>query len=600
MARRPLSLLELSWAVELGSPTSPPKSIETLAKYSDEMQIFKLLQPFLGPVRIADVKTLQVKLVHQSLKELILQSELTKWRDAAIGEGHQSRLSQQQRRKELEGALLRLSVQYLLFDEFNELDIFSSQQRTAEVLHELPGFGVFDDSESNSSNESNADEPNSHMTNDNIVIGNDTEGTGKSLVPGTFDPCRRGFGEFYAYAACFWLDHFKGASTESLALLDHIANLCRPGTTTLENWVTMHCRPECTIAPKFKFAVEHQFLDPLVVVFLDGPREAVDKFLSDYECYEYVGKESHFIVAGRLIHQGSADRLDPLLLHPKLGADLRTISRLEDMMYRWTAYVPEREAWEKLFQVILPVFISENSANDILCAACRSGCLAVVQMLFEEASRNPGYKRLLLQTTELSENEMKAHQKMKQQHLDPHQSVGEAARRSFLSVLRYLLEQDGIDAHIRYHDALGFNVFHAVAARDCNPEAFKLLIPRFKEGVHEMCKKGDTPLDLVVFRSVPHVECVKILLTLGGADARGACKDPHNWDSPFRRAARGGHIGLCRVMIEHGGVDPRSVLRDDGTRGLRDEFIDLVSDETRTRLLDMLYSYIDAEAPIGQ
>ena len=123
MARRPLSLLELSWAVELGSPTSPPKSIETLAKYSDEMQIFKLLQPFLGPVRIADVKTLQVKLVHQSLKELILQSELTKWRDAAIGEGHQSRLSQQQRRKELEGALLRLSVQYLLFDDFNELDI---------------------------------------------------------------------------------------------------------------------------------------------------------------------------------------------------------------------------------------------------------------------------------------------------------------------------------------------------------------------------------------------------------------------------------------------------------------------------------------------
>ena len=53
---------------------------------------------------------------------------------------------------------------------------------------------------------------------------------------------------------------------------------------------------------------------------------------------------------------------------------------------------------------------------------------------------------------------------------------------------------------------------------------------------------------------------------------RGACEDQFNWVSPFRRAARGGHIELCRVMVEHSVADPRSVLREDGTQGLRDEF----------------------------
>ncbi|RYP20750.1 hypothetical protein DL767_009397 [Monosporascus sp. MG133] len=573
VARRPLSLLELGWAVALSDPETSPGTIEGIAESVDEMQIFNLLQPLLGQVDVEDPKKYQLRLVHQSLRELILQSEPRRWSHVDRDDDKGPELARGQRQRELEAVLLRLSVQYLLSEEFKHTDLFSSEQKTVQVLEELPGIGVFDEE-----------------------IDSQADRTDESTKPATFDPSDRGFGEFYAYAACFWLDHFNGASSGSLAMLPDIVNLCRAGSRTLSNWVTMYCRPDCTIAAKF--TLDTQDLDPLAVVCQFGPRVAMDQLLVDYERYtESMKNNSHLTTVAQLNLLGEAARLGAIFLHPIVGPEIRNIPLLEQVMNSWTQSERDRARWEELFRLILPTFMRERSANDLLCAACRMGCLPVVKLLFEEAARNPAFKEDLLR-----DNQPPADRQGKiQSHLGPHQSIGEAAAYGHLSVVRYLLEQDGIEAHIRHRDAHGFNVFHRVAARICTPEAFELLIPHFREGVDEVNVYNDTPLDLVVFGgdwSSLRADSAEVLLRLGGANVRGSYKGENGeWDEPLRRAARTGQAKMCRVLVEHGGDDPRRVLRDDGSRGLIDPFVEILSEEKKTQTLDTLYSLADTYKP---
>ncbi|RYO93560.1 hypothetical protein DL766_003932 [Monosporascus sp. MC13-8B] len=567
VARRPLSLLELGWAVALSDPETSPATIEELAESVDEIQIFNLLQPLLGQVDVKDPKKYQLRLVHQSLRELILQSEPRKWSHIDRDNGKRPELAREQRQKDLEAVLLRLSVQYLSSEEFKHTDLFSSEQKAVQVLEELPGIGVLDEEETDPQ----------------------VDRTDGSTEPATFDPSDRGFGELYAYSACFWLDHFNGASSGSLATLPDIVNLCRAGSRTLSNWVTMYCRPDCTITAKL--TLDPQYLDPLVVVSEFGPRVAMDQLLVDYERYtESMAKYSNWTTVDQLDLLGDATRLGAIFLHPIIGPEIRTIHHLEKAMISWTQPRGDREKWEELFSRILPTFMRERSSNDLLRAACRSGCLPVVKMLFEEAARNPALKVDLLR-----DNQPPADRQGKiQLHLGPHQSVGEAAAHGHLSVVRYLLEQDGIEAHIRYRDARGFNVFHRLAARSCRPEMFELLIPRFREGVDEVNVDNDTPLDLVVFgEDVPFLRAksAEILLRLGGANVRGGYKGENTeWDEPLRRAARTGQARMCRVLVEHGGEDPRRVLRNDGSRGLIDPFVEILTEEVKIQTLDTLYS----------
>ena len=147
VARRPLSILELGWAVALNDPDANIRTLMQLKACVDEKRALDLLQPFLSQVDFEDDKKRQVRLVHQSLKELILRDAPFDWgrsqNTARESHAHKQRIHQRQ--SKLEANLLHVCVKYLLFDEFDEKNLLSDEQETIQSLEEIPGFASFDE-----------------------------------------------------------------------------------------------------------------------------------------------------------------------------------------------------------------------------------------------------------------------------------------------------------------------------------------------------------------------------------------------------------------------------------------------------------------------
>ncbi|KAL8860820.1 MAG: hypothetical protein Q9178_002850 [Gyalolechia marmorata] len=245
------------------------------------------------------------------------------------------------------------------------------------------------------------------------------------------------------------------------------------------------------------------------------------------------------------------------------------------------------KGWEDLFDLVADIYdelIRKELGNELLCEAANYGCLPIVERLFKEAAHNPAMRYELLRDP-----------RRDPLRPDKHQSVGQAVWENHIEVLRYLLQQDGIEVHLRHRGSSGLNVFHK-AARYCNPEVISLLISHFREGVDQSSNHPHwTPLKEVVFTSlsVPgSTESARILLVQGGADVRAGYTDERSvWYEPLRTAARSGDAAMCRVLVEAGGADPRSVLRtgDDGRPSLIDQMSN-PSVERGSEVLDTLCS----------
>ncbi|KAL8638158.1 MAG: hypothetical protein Q9228_004660 [Teloschistes exilis] len=553
VARKPLSILELGWAVALNDPcTGVVPTVEALKDY--------------------DVKKNQVKLIHHSLRELILRETPSNW---AQSQNIADERCVQKRQAELEAAMLHVCVKYLLLDDFNQNDLISGEGATAQRLQELPGFGLFDDfdDDSNDDDDQQLDSPDKSRD-----LGKRQEA--KELY---YDPSEREFGEFFVYASCFWVDHFKVSAAEFLPDTLDIVTLCRAKSKRLQNLVGQNCRPDCTIIPKFDF--DSDFLDPLVIVSLYGSEIALKKLLQDHD----VGSEEFLIdsveeTIGQIIRHGDISRLRILFRDTRVGLRVRSFRFFRQLMEVWAHSNKDRDSreWVGLFDLVVDIFdvlVREEWGNEFLCTAVSYGCLPIVERLFEEAARNPAMRNELLRDPQRDCNRP-----------DHHQSIGEAVWNNHIVVLRYLLQQDGIEVHLRHQDSGGYNVLHK-AARYCNPLVVSLLVSRFKDGVNQANNVGETPLSEVVFKSgsaVGRIESAKILLTLGGADVRaGHTDDPSNWHEPLRMAGRYGDAAMCRILVEVGGADPRHVLRfgNDGRPSLMDP---VESEELASQVLDTL------------
>lgn len=132
VARRPLSIIELGWAITLNDPCTEVRTVEALKDYVDEKRALSLLQPFLSQIDFQDVKKNQVKLVHHSLKEPILRDTPSNWAQS-------QNIADEQRLPKLEAALLRVCIKYLLLNEFDQNDLFSEREEGAQALHEIIG-----------------------------------------------------------------------------------------------------------------------------------------------------------------------------------------------------------------------------------------------------------------------------------------------------------------------------------------------------------------------------------------------------------------------------------------------------------------------------
>ncbi|KAK5207557.1 hypothetical protein LTR41_006601 [Exophiala xenobiotica] len=119
VAQRPLSILELVWAIALNDPCAEIETLEEIKDWVDEKRALGLLQPFLPQIDLEDVKKRQVTLVHQSLKELILRHAPCNWgHPQTTAEGFDKQRIWP-RQPELQASLLHACVKYLLFSEFD-------------------------------------------------------------------------------------------------------------------------------------------------------------------------------------------------------------------------------------------------------------------------------------------------------------------------------------------------------------------------------------------------------------------------------------------------------------------------------------------------
>ncbi|ODM18824.1 hypothetical protein SI65_05441 [Aspergillus cristatus] len=111
ITRRPLSILELAWAVALGT-AKHVTTIDALAKLVDHRRVMDLIHPFIAWVDFSDLKKRQVLLTHQSVKEFIIKERTSKLclQSPALAETDQ-------RLESLEAFILDICVRYLLLGD---------------------------------------------------------------------------------------------------------------------------------------------------------------------------------------------------------------------------------------------------------------------------------------------------------------------------------------------------------------------------------------------------------------------------------------------------------------------------------------------------
>jgi ankyrin repeat protein len=376
ICRRPLSILELTWAVTLNAARYI-STVNELSKRVDCQRVMSLITPFINRVNFNDLKRYQVRLLHQSMKEFILKewtSDQPFPRDSKMEES--DIFSFDQRSQSLESFFLGICTRYLLLDEICSEVLFSDEQL---AIAELPqDIDLFNDNEGS-------------VEYDPYCSWESWE---ESMI--RFDPNERGFGEFFVYASSHWLDHFGAITVEPFPSLVGVENICQAGSTRLHNWTQQNCRPGCTITPRYQF--DSSLYDPLSITSLYGSEAMLQNLLenSDFDKMKYL-QEPAMAAADQILRWGDVSRLKIIFFYKTLGYQLQNLDFFLLIMKRW--YEPSkrwnkpginRQNWEILFDLvdcIADKMVREKWGKDLLCAAARAGCVPMIQRLIRAAQK---------------------------------------------------------------------------------------------------------------------------------------------------------------------------------------------------------------------
>ncbi|KAI9739902.1 MAG: hypothetical protein M1818_004958 [Claussenomyces sp. TS43310] len=571
ITRRPLSILELAWGVALGSAQQEVTTVAALAELVDHQRVMSLIQPFITHVDFRDTKKLQIGLVHQSAKEFIIK-QLTSNQSGLQGQAISITAEQaliSKRIEILEGGILNICIKYLLLEEIGRIELFTEEQ---VAIEELPQeFDLFND------------------------VGDSTdydvrctwEAWEENMI--RYDPIDRSFGEFFVYASCHWLEHFGTITAEPLPDLRSVERLCQAGSIRLQNWIQQNCRPDCTIKPRFEF--DSSLYDPLSITSLYGSAAMLRYMLekSDFDNENFL-PEPAVGAADQIFQWGDFSRIRMLFLEGNVKHQLQNLDFFRLVMRRWFYSDEHGQDWDLMFDLInnvLDKVIEEQWGNELLCKAAGMGCMPILRRLFDRAQDEAELRAELLR-------ESRREQSTSSSRL-AHQSIGEAVLEDHVGVVEYLLEQTGIEGHLQYRNSRGENVLH-LASKVCNPEMFRLLVPCFKEGVHQTDSQGNTVMTRVIMSSSPshdRYESAKILLLEGSAN-ENSCPTDEQQD-PLRIAVRLGDLEMCRLLVSVGKLSPLSamVLDNGGKVLLRDETAE--HEQSALAILQLLCTYANIE-----
>lgn len=545
VARRPLTVGELSYAtfIDECGPNLPE-----LDQAAESVDLMTLVRPFVSTTIVGTGQRVGLRLVHQSLLELVLMAPPIQWK-ALLDESsdfQQNDKGREQRRARLESAMLRRCVGYLLFEEF----------QTKKLSLALPTelFGIeTDDDPLMGMNLSDVDDE----------VNNKNEDVVSTEVTSELNPEELGFGKFFAYAAAYWTEHIIATPLALKPKADDLVDLCGKGTRCLENWIEMWKRPTCSFFEERTF-LEDGERDPLMVMayidpepaflgrvaeaakdtperFLEYPELAVLRFLGRHNLYaEILG----------------------VLNDPGIGPTSCSPWFFIEAFQYWQVVNPT--SWnecEEIFGFVIRRLGHRliETVHTTLRLACMKGCLVLVKLLFQAGAEIPDLRNQMLSVQEPRKS------------FSPrlaHQSVGEAAAWGHHEIVRFLCEQDGIQAHLQWINSFGKTVFHqATHMTNTSYDMFQILIPMWSDGVRLEDQEGETALTLYIFNlgmgsaTIHMREVLEIFLCSGHFNTEDLAHEP------IRLAAASPNIEMCRLLIMIGGVDPWILIDVDSKTG---------------------------------
>ncbi|KAF4124385.1 NACHT domain [Geosmithia morbida] len=549
VARRPLSMLELAWAIALATARREVTTVTALADLVDHQRVLGLMHPFISRVDYSDTGKRQVQLIHQSVKEFILDDLAQTQAPTVPAETGQ--LLCDRPAEMLEAMATDICIRYLLLHDVDAINLFSEEQM---AIAELPQeAGLFDDDDGDDDEAPTEYDPRCTWE---VWEGNMIR----------YDPAERGLGEFFVYASCHWLEHLAAVTSGSLLSLPSIEDVCQPGSTRLRNWTQQNCRPSCAVQPRFEF--DGSLYDPLGIVSLYGS-EAMLRYMlkvSEFGGDRYLPR-SAFRAADQILQWGDLARLRILSLDGRVGGQLRNLDFFRLAIHQWFITDERDRNWDLAFDLVDLSFddmIRERWGNELLCIAAGAGCMPLVQRLMAGARRKAELRNELLCG---SRHESLSSQRSK------HQSIGEAVLGDHVDVVEYLLGEDGIAAHLEFRNARGENVLH-LASRLCNPRMVRVLAPRSTGFMHDADDRGDTALERIVKSTrdpEDRYESARIILL----------HTPTIWKSRpsgqharlLQLAVQLGDLDMCRVLLCVGKLNPLLAMTrgDDGQPSLKGE-----------------------------
>ena len=404
-----------------------------------------------------------------------------------------------------------------------------------------------------------------------------------------YEPTDRGFGELFVYASCHWIEHLGAITVAPLPDLGNLETLCQAGSTRLRNWIKQNCRPECTIQPRFVF--DSTLYDPLSIISLYGSEALLRDMLenSDFDKDKFLPNPA-MGAADQIFQWGDLSRLRILFSGSSVCHQLRNLEFFRLVMKQWSTSDTHTQDWDVVFDLVedvLDILVEERWGNELLCVAAGMGCMPIIRRLMDQAQHNAELRAELLRGSPREPQTMSF-------GIPAHQSIGEAVLRNHVNVVEYLLGQQGIETHLQHRNSHGENVLH-LASRLCNPAMFQLLIPRFKEGMHQTDDQEETALVRIIKRSSASGDrygSAQILLLEGAASGDSRSRDEQH--DPLRIAARLGDLDMCTILICIGNMNPLSALRrdDDGQMVLKEETSE--NEQNMVAILQLLRAHADA------
>ena len=473
-ARRSLGFDELLCALCLYNPPSrrrvsrAAKDLAELLKNLDsqvnEERVRKLLRPFANLNRT-------VGFVHESLKYAVLH-EFPVLTDAAP-----PRQQEWNGVSRIEGVMLRTCVDYLMLDDFHWTEAIPNDEGARQELKmsqvdqkmrkhrrtqkwrrrfywPSPDDGSDGDSENDLECKVFAGEEaerSSAFSRNNL--------TG-SLLSSKTDP----FGAFFNYAACCWTVHLRGAPVDFN--LDDVPKLASPTSARHRAWAiesgclnSWYPHGSLTSSPLFLFA---GFGNVLML------EQQLDRLAQNGD-----GDIRPIVAAATTaIHCRNYGNLRALMNHRSTAMAMQTVEMLKSLAFKhgivFNIHRDDLTEWTRLIRGLFDTLASDGipSPNELLRDACVWLCMPIIEKLFEQAKADPAFQEQLMQPT----NEKGP--------------LGEVAwrgangyRGDHVAILRYLCQQDGIEAHASNRKSCR----NALGCCDADPkvEIIELLIDRF-------------------------------------------------------------------------------------------------------------------------